>query len=40
MDNFGLYERLSCYDKLKLFTRIYGVPEKRADEILGRVGLY
>jgi ABC-2 type transport system ATP-binding protein len=40
MDNFGLYERLSCYDNLKLFTRIYGVPEKRADEILGRVGLY
>ncbi len=40
MDNFGLYERLSCYDNLKLFTRIYGVPEKRAGEILGRVGLY
>lgn len=40
MDNFGLYERLSCYDNLKLFTQIYGVPEKRADEILGRVGLY
>ncbi|NBH25536.1 ABC transporter ATP-binding protein [Lachnospiraceae bacterium] len=40
MDNFGLYERLSCYDNLKLFTRIYDVPEKRADEILRRVGLY
>lgn len=40
MDNFGLYERLSCYDNLKLFTRIYDVPEKRAGEILRRVGLY
>lgn len=40
MDNFGLYERLSCYDNLKLFTRIYDVPEKRTDEILRRVGLY
>ncbi|MDE7332902.1 MAG: ABC transporter ATP-binding protein [Lachnospiraceae bacterium] len=40
MDNFGLYERLTCYDNLKLFTRIYGVPGKKADEALRRVGLY
>lgn len=40
MDNFGLYERLTCYDNLRLFARIYGVPGKKADEVLGRVGLY
>lgn len=40
MDNFGLYERLTCYDNLKLFARIYGVPGKKADEALRRVGLY
>ena len=39
MDNFGLYERLSCYDNLKLFARIYGVPNKKIDEILKKVGL-
>ena len=40
MHNFGLYQRLRCYDILKLFTGISGVPYKRAGEILGRVGLY
>lgn len=28
MDNPGLYERLSCYDNLKLFARLYQAPEK------------
>lgn len=39
MDNFGVYERLSCYDNLKIFAEIYGV---KNDDILGslkKVGL-
>ena len=40
MDNLGLYERLSCYDNLKLFARIYKVSGKKVDEVLSRVGLY
>lgn len=40
MDNFGLYERLSCYDNLKLFARIYGVPRERIDIILKKTGLF
>lgn len=40
MDNFGLYERLSCYDNLKLFARIYGVPRERIDIVLKKTGLF
>ena len=40
MDNFGLYERLSCYDNLKLYTDIYGVGHGRIGEVLEWVGLY
>lgn len=39
MDDFGVYERLSCYDNLKIFAEIYGV---KKGEILGslkKVGL-
>ena len=39
MDVPGLYERLSCYDNLKLFARLYAVPEKRIREALEKVGL-
>ncbi len=39
MDVPGLYERLSCYDNLKLFARLYAVKEKRIREVLEKVGL-
>lgn len=39
MDSFGLYERLSCYDNLKLFAKIYNIPVERIDEVLRKVGL-
>lgn len=39
MDSFGLYERLSVWDNLKIFARIYGVSEKRIDILLERTGL-
>ncbi len=39
MDALGLYGRLSCYDNLKLFTKIYGISEDRIYEVLEKVGL-
>ena len=39
MDNFGLYERLSCYDNLRFFAEIYGVPKSKITEVLADVGL-
>ena len=39
MDDFGLYERLSCYNNLKIFARIYGIDDKRIYEVLDSVGL-
>lgn len=39
MEEFGVYERLSCYDNLKLFARIYGLPCGRIGEVLEEVGL-
>ena len=39
MDNFGLYERLSCYDNLKTFARIYGLPNSSITDVLAKVGL-
>lgn len=39
MDNLGLYERLSCYDNLKLFAKIYGVRPGRISEVLKQVDL-
>ncbi|NLT11254.1 MAG: ABC transporter ATP-binding protein [Clostridiaceae bacterium] len=39
MDQFGLYERLSCYDNLLLFARIYGIPKEKVRLALEKVGL-
>ncbi|MBR5089890.1 MAG: ABC transporter ATP-binding protein [Ruminiclostridium sp.] len=39
MDNFGLYERLSCYDNLLTFARIYGLPKTSITDALAKVGL-
>lgn len=39
MDNFGLYERLSCFDNLRIFAGIYGIDKSRIHEVLEAVGL-
>ena len=39
MDNFGVYERLSCFDNLKVFARIYRLDEKNIRAALSAVGL-
>ena len=39
MDWFGLYERFSCIDNLKVFADIYGVPYSKIKETLELVGL-
>ncbi len=39
MDNFGVYERLSCFDNLKIFARIYDIGNDRINEALEAVGL-
>lgn len=39
MDNPGLYERLSCYQNLKIFVLFYHIDKKRIDEVLDKVGL-
>lgn len=39
MDNSGLYERLSCYDNLLLFSKIYHIDKKKINEILEKVEL-
>ncbi|WP_020617329.1 ABC transporter ATP-binding protein [Paenibacillus daejeonensis] len=38
-DNSGLYERLSVHDNLILFCRLYGVPDRRIDEVLEAMNL-
>ncbi len=40
MDDCGVYERLSCYDNLKLFARIYGIKNEKINEALSNVGLW
>lgn len=40
MDDCGLYERLSCYDNLKLYADIYRIDHGRIREVLEWVGLY
>ena len=40
MENFGLYERLSCFDNLKLFAKIYEIKDEEIREILKEVGLF
>lgn len=39
MDSFGLYERLTVWDNLKLFAKIYQVPPTRIDMLLERAEL-
>ncbi|MCR5735401.1 MAG: ABC transporter ATP-binding protein [Lachnospiraceae bacterium] len=39
MDQFGVYERLSCIDNLKVFADIYGVPHREIESTLEQVGL-
>lgn len=39
LDNLGLYERLSVYDNLKLFARIYGIGKAGIEDALARTGL-
>lgn len=39
MDNCGIYSRLSCYENLKIFARIYKVDYKNIERVLTRVGL-
>lgn len=38
-DNSGLYDRLSIYDNLLLYSKLYGVNEKRIGEVLEQVNL-
>ncbi|WP_042169621.1 ABC transporter ATP-binding protein [Paenibacillus gorillae] len=38
-DNSGLYDRLSVYDNLALFCRLYGVPESSLGGLLDTVNL-
>lgn len=39
MDQFGVYERLSCYDNLKIFAYIYHIPYDTVKKTLQDVGL-
>lgn len=39
-DTSGYYEKLSLYNNLLLFARLYGVSKSRIEEILRQVGLY
>lgn len=39
MDGLGLYERLTCYENVLLFARIYNVIDSYAVDVLKQVGL-
>lgn len=39
MDDFGVYERLSCFENLMIFARIYGLGREAALDALHKVGL-
>lgn len=39
MDNFGIYERLTCYENLKIFAEIYGIGKDGIISALKKVGL-
>ncbi len=39
LDNSGLYERLSTYDNLKIFAKIFKVNESNINTVLNEVGL-
>lgn len=38
--NSGIYERMSVYDNLLFFAKIFNVDSSRVDELLQQVGLY
>lgn len=38
-ENSGLYERLSCFDNLLIFAKIYGIKKNKILEVLEKVGL-
>lgn len=40
MDHFGLYERLSVWDNLKIFAKLYQVPVERIDFLLKKAELF
>lgn len=40
MDDCGIYERLSCYDNLRLYADLYRIEHDRIREVLEWVGLY
>lgn len=39
MDDFGLYDRLSCYENLKVFAILFGKTDKDILNVLDNVGL-
>ena len=39
MDDFGLYERMNCYDNLKFYQMIDGNDSKEINKVLDKVGL-
>lgn len=39
MDQFGLYERLTCADNLNIYADIYGISHRSAADTLAAVGL-
>ncbi len=39
MDSFGIYERLNCYENLKIFSEIYGIKNDSILISLKKVGL-
>ncbi len=39
MDNFGLYDRMSCYDNLKFYEMVDGRGTENIEKILTQVGL-
>ena len=40
MDDFGIYERMNCYENLKIFARIYGIDDSCIKTALEKVGLW
>lgn len=39
MDNFGVYERLTCFDNLRIFAEIYGIDSSRISDSLEKTGI-
>ncbi len=39
LDNCGVYERLNCYDNMKLFAKIYKLDNRTIYSVLKKVGL-